>query len=141
MPQVFAFEVEANLRSLIEEVLEPIVKLNKENNSRLGNVEMLTKQLDRENKAMMSKLDADQKLRGMVADTHAMAVGIQKELLEEIDVVKSQVAEHTQLLNVHEDKMVRLNDDRLIFEQSRDQLRNDIREFEMLVQEISQFNK
>ena len=95
MPQVFAFEVEANLRSLIEEVLEPIVKLNKENNSRLGNVEMLTKQLDRENKAMMSKLDADQKLRGMVADTHAMAVGIQKELREEIDLVKSQVAEHT----------------------------------------------
>lgn len=59
MPKVFAFEIESNLRNLIEEVLNPIVKINKENNARLGNVELITKQLDRENKNIMGKLEAD----------------------------------------------------------------------------------
>ena len=39
MPRVYAFEIESNLRKLIEELLNPIVLVNKDNNSRLGNLE------------------------------------------------------------------------------------------------------
>jgi hypothetical protein len=41
-----------------------------------------------------------------------------------------------QQLVVHEDRLSRLNEDKKIFELSRDKLRNDIREFEKLCQDI-----
>lgn len=44
-------------------------------------------------------------------------------------------------MNVHEDRMTRLNEDKKIFEASRDQLRSDIRQFEMLCQDISMHNR
>jgi len=59
MPKVFAFEIETNLRSLIEEVLEPIVLINKSNNTRIGHLEKVTKELDLENQNISMKLDSD----------------------------------------------------------------------------------
>ena len=44
-------------------------------------------------------------------------------------------------MSVHENKMVQMIDDRMIFEQSRDMLRMDIRGFENLCQDLSKFNK
>jgi len=44
-------------------------------------------------------------------------------------------------MGVHEDKMQRMNDDRKIYEASRDQLRNNIREFEMFCQDVTVANR
>jgi len=46
---VYAFEIETNLRNLVEEIVEPIVAINKANNARLAHLEKITKELDQEN--------------------------------------------------------------------------------------------
>ena len=49
IPGVYAFEIETNLRGLLEEILEPMVIINKENNKRLFHLEHVTKEIDKEN--------------------------------------------------------------------------------------------
>lgn len=49
LPSVFAFEVETSLRKLFEEVLDPILITNVENNKRISHLEELTKTLDSQN--------------------------------------------------------------------------------------------
>jgi len=43
IPKVFAFEIETNLRNLIEEIVEPVVNINKKNNTRLEHLENVTR--------------------------------------------------------------------------------------------------
>lgn len=66
---MFAFEIETNIRGILEEILEPIVKINVENNTRLSNIERTTKAIQRINGDLYEKLKEDRKLKDMVDDT------------------------------------------------------------------------
>lgn len=45
-----------------------------------------------------------------------------------------------QLVKVHETKLIKFTDDKVINEKSRNQLRRDIREFEILIKDVSYRN-
>lgn len=51
--------------------------------------------------------------------------------------MRTELNELKQKVTVHEDRVIRLIDDKKLFEIGRDQLRNDIKEFEQLVQDVS----
>ena len=46
LPTVNAFLLENNLRNVLQEIIDPIVCINKENNTRLGNLESVTKDIE-----------------------------------------------------------------------------------------------
>ena len=65
---------------------------------------------------------------------------VKAELQKDLDGLRQSILEQQLVINIHEDRMVRLVDDQKIYENSRDLLRSDIRAFERLCQDLSQHN-
>ena len=103
-------------------MLNPIISNSKSNDNRLGKVEILQKQINDAQKGIMAKLNADSNLRDMIEDTQNSSQKMFKECLFELDGLGRKVGDITQQLSTHEDKMARFNEDKRIFELSRDQL-------------------
>lgn len=141
LPGVFAFEIETNLRGVLEEILEPIVRINVENNKRLLNMEHTTRAINKVNTDIYQKLREDRKLKDMIDDCNTLCNRIKYEIHRELDQFRQRQADLNQLVNVHEDKLIRLVDDRTLFELSKNQMRKDIHNFEVLCQDISIQNK
>ena len=133
IPTVQAFEIENKLRTIFKDLLEPIVIANKENHKRLNFIENVSKEIDRETQVINQKLDKDRRLRDMVDDNMVYMQRTHKENLQEFEEIKRNLGMINQLLNVHENTMVQINDDKKLFEVSRDQLRKDIKQFEYLI--------
>lgn len=89
------FTVESRLRILLEEILAPIVIVNKENNGRLVSLEKANKDIETMQGKINLKLDADKKLRDLVEDTKIHSEKFQKEAHKEIDDLRRKLMDTT----------------------------------------------
>ena len=85
------------------------------------------------------KLDSEIKMREIVNEANQRTKKISEDIDRGHDKMNKMIADLFQLSKVHEDKMARFQDDKATFEKSRDRLRQDVREFEKLCQDISKF--
>ena len=86
------------------------------------------------------KLDSNARLRDVVEAASAAAERARAEAHADNAQLQQQFNDVRLKVETHDDRMARLNDDKKIFEVGRDQLRNDIKEFEKLCQDISMHN-
>ena len=91
LPRVYAFEIENNLRKLVEELLTPIVNINKDNHSRIANLETVTKAIDKDNIVINHKLDGDKRMRDLIEDIRTNLTTVQTEIYKEIEFIEKDV--------------------------------------------------
>ena len=88
LPTVLAFQLENNLRSVLEEIMTPIVVINKENNTRLGALESVTKDIESMQYRINQKLESNTKLRDVIDDARAATEKIPVESHHDMDELR-----------------------------------------------------
>ena len=83
------------------------------------------------------KLDSDTKMRDTVNDAGENTRRLGESVQTEKEFVHKKLLELKQMQGIHDDRMTKYKDEKVIFERKQDQLRNDIREFENLIQEVA----
>ena len=117
---VMAFELENKLRNLFRDVMEPVVLANRENHKRLAHLENLTSQIDKETSAMVYKLDHDKRLRDVIDDNYEFSKKVKKDMDEDMYEIKTKLGSLSQLMNTHEDKLMRLTDEKSMYVRAKD---------------------
>ena len=138
--KVFAFEVENNISKVLQTILKPIVVQHEKAVLNIVDLQSgftdVLKNLDMVNR----KLDSDTKMRDTVADAGENTRNLSAQVNADKEFVHKKLLEIKQMQGVHDDRMTKYKDEKGLFERKQDQLRNDIREFEQLVQDISRTN-
>lgn len=83
-----------------------------------------------------AKFEDTVKLKQLIKDFQMINKQLFNEQNREFDDIRGKISDNTQLLKIHEEKLIKVAEDKKIFEAARIQMRNDIREFELLSKDL-----
>ena len=137
IPKVFAFEVENNIRGALQSILRPIVAQHEKAVLTIADLQTSFTDVVHQLEKVNRKLDQEAKMHDSVTE----AANNQKKLIDQIeaekDFVHKKLMELKQMQGVHDDRMSKYKDEKILFERKQEQLRLDVREFERLSQDLA----
>ena len=80
-------------------------------------------------------------MRDLIEDIRTNLTTVQTEIYKEIEFIEKDVKHYKEQYAVHDDLMTKLKDDSKIYENSCNLLRENIKDFELLVQDVSSYNR
>jgi hypothetical protein len=132
LPKIYAFEIENKVRVLIETLIEPLAFLNKESHEKMVDFKRYVDYLTQSHELIKTQFEDTVKLKQLIKEFQKINKQVYIEQNREFDDLRRKVSDNTQLLKVHEDKLIKVAEDKKIADATRIQMRNDIREFELL---------
>ena len=124
------------MRVLIETLIEPLAFLNKESHEKMVDFKRYVDYLTQSHNEIKAKFEDTVKLKQLIKDFQMINKQLFNEQNREFDDIRGKISDNTQLLKIHEEKLIKVAEDKKIFEAARIQMRNDIREFELLSKDL-----